>query len=587
MNGLCGYFVTDRQARPKLGDLAVMIESLGAPAAPAISVGQGVMAAQAKPGYVAGIAHNASTGPIWVAFCGTFYGSAGRGGAPDIGANLLARYVSEGIAFPKNLLGEFAISVWDGRSETLHVVTDRFRVVPVFYYSDGSRLAFATRVASLRACPQPLNLSIDPQAIVQAVGSSFIPTPGTIYREIKKLEPGHVLTWHAGAADTAPYWDINFLNPSTSGEAELARELKSCFSEAILDRYRADEALPIGTFLSGGIDSSTITGILTQLSGGPVKSFSVGFQEQPFNEISYARTVAAAFKTEHHEYFVSPSDVHDAIPVLLEALDEPFGNSSAIPTYFCAKLAREHGIGVMYAGDGGDELFGGNERYATQRLFEYYHQIPRSLRRSLVEPMVATLANGAQKGPLVLAMKYIRRASLPNPQRLYSYGFFNTVPMESLFEDGFLSSLGRDHDPYAPINLHYFNAPAERELDRQLYIDLKLIISDNDLFKVTRMTECAGARCGTPSSTPGWPTSLRPSSSCHQDAGTTPAVVLQEHLFRPSPGRDHKEEETWFWPSDRRLAAYRSAPQRNDARPGCRGDDDSERVLQEEEVSRN
>ena len=246
----------------------------------------------------------------------------------------------------------------------------------------------------------------------------------------------------------------------------------------------------VGTFLSGGIDSSTVTGLLAQRTGRAVTSFSIGFDEARFDEMNYARIAARAFGVEHRELIVTARDAYDVIPLLLDTFDEPFGNASAIPTYLCAKLAKEHGIDVLYAGDGGDELFAGNQRYASQRVFDYY-QRPGWL-EALVRPVAFGLADAVGWSPFVKAKKYIRRAQIPYPERLCSYEFFRVVPPSDLFEPSFLEAVGRDYDPYAHVHAHYHRAPARSELDRQLYVDLKFAISDNDLFKVTRGTEAAG-----------------------------------------------------------------------------------------------
>ena len=257
-------------------------------------------------------------------------------------------------------------------------------------------------------------------------------------------------------------------------------------------RLTADAGRKIGAFLSGGIDSSTVTGVMTRLANGPVKCFSIGFGEQRFNEMEYARIAARHFGSEHHEYFVTPQDTFDAIPKLLDSFDEPFANASAIPTYMCAKLALEHGVDVMYAGDGGDELFAGNERYSSQRIFDYYTRLPKALQNFVVKPTVTALADLTSFNLFVMGKKYIRRASIPLPDRLYSYGLFNVLPMSQLLEGDVLNAIGSGYDPYRPIREHYFKAPAATDLDRQLYVDLKITISDNDIFKVTRMTQAAG-----------------------------------------------------------------------------------------------
>jgi asparagine synthase (glutamine-hydrolysing) len=342
------------------------------------------------------------------------------------------------------------------------------------------------------ACPFPVKLNTNLGAVVNLVGSSFVPTPNTIFGEIKKLPPGHYLRYQNGDFKVAPYWDIDFTRTSCEKEVELTEKLRRKLSEAVSIRLVCDRPHErVGTFLSGGVDSTTVTGLITGLTGRSVKSFSIGFDESQFNEIDYARIAARAFSSEHHEYFVTAKDTYDVIPLLIDSFDEPFANASAIPTYFCAKLARENGVDVLYAGDGGDELFAGNERYASQRPFDYYYLIPRWIRDGFVQPAVFGLANISNLSLFVKGKKYIERASVPYPQRLTSYGLFNILPMAELFDSEVVSSLRSGFDPYEEIYSLYHQAPARSELDRQLYIDLKSAISDNDLFKVNRMAEAA------------------------------------------------------------------------------------------------
>jgi asparagine synthase (glutamine-hydrolysing) len=324
------------------------------------------------------------------------------------------------------------------------------------------------------------------------VASSIIPTPKTIFKEIKKLPGGHFLTYRRGETHLEPYWKTGFLNPSTEKESILIQDLKTHFTDAVSVCLDVDEdSNHIGTFLSGGVDSSTLTGVLTKLVKHPVKSFSIGFDEERFNEINYARIAARAFGAEHYEYFVTPADTYDAISIVLSAIDEPYANASAIPAYFCAKMAKEHGVDVLYAGDGGDELFAGNERYATQRLFDYYQRIPPAVRNVLVEPLVLSLADALKLDFLIKGGRYIHRANLPYYERISSYDFFNIVPLTEFIGENLLVDISRNYNPYEIVDDYYHQAPANNNLDRHLFIDWKLTLTDNDLIKVTRMTEAA------------------------------------------------------------------------------------------------
>jgi|CXWL01.1.fsa_nt_gi asparagine synthase (glutamine-hydrolysing) len=406
---------------------------------------------------------------------------------------LLDLYEKQGMEFLHRLRGEFIAGVWDGPRETLHVATDRFRIFPLLYYVDQEKLVFASHMRALYAAGLSSYLSIDPQAVVDFMVSSFIPTPKTIFREVRKLPPGSILSYRQGRVSIHSYWDMNYLTPLTDSKTELVQQLKYHFKDALSVRYEG-ERIPseVGTFLSGGVDSSTVTGVLAQLSRDPVNSFSIGFGEDRFNEISYARTAAQAFGSKHYEYFVSAQDTIDLVSTLTEAFDEPFANASAVPTYYCARLAANHRVNVLYAGDGGDEIFSGNERYAKERVFEYYDKVPLSLRRLFVRPLVFLLADRLGGALFTKAKKYIMRASIPYPERLCSYGFLKVIPQEELFDNALLEAIGVNYDPDGDVKRYYHAARANTELDRQMYIDLKLAIADNDLLKVTRMAEQAG-----------------------------------------------------------------------------------------------
>ena len=499
MSGICGIVLRDRSRTLDPVCLSAMMGALdgcGERRGATVRLGRTSFGAHLFPGRLAGVTEMALRGHrLAMAFHGSLYGPgfavAGEKGNSLMG--LLRAYTAEGVGVLKRLRGEFVVAIWDGAEETLHLATDRFRIHPLFFYQDADKLVFASRIRGISSCPLGVDLTIDAAAVVDIVASSFIPTPKTIFREIRKLPPGHLLSYRAGDIEITPYWDITFLRRAAASPTTLARRLDECLTDAVAVRLKADLTSDrVGTFLSGGVDSTTVTGIMTRLTGQPVKTFSIGFAEERFNEISYARIAADAFGARHHEYFVGADDAVDTIDVLLESFDEPFANASAIPTYLCARFARAHGVDVLYAGDGGDELFAGNERYATQRLFEYFYRIPLVVREPLVRPLVHGLARHIPWEPLLKAQKYIRRASIPVPERYSSYGFLRVVRATDFFDADLLAQAGEDYDPYAPISRYYLEAPARNDLDRQLYIDLKLAISDNDLFKVTRMSDATG-----------------------------------------------------------------------------------------------
>ncbi|MGE0823682.1 MAG: asparagine synthase (glutamine-hydrolyzing) [Candidatus Binatia bacterium] len=503
MSGIFGIITYPQDRKVAATDLQAMAHALVyephyREVDPTLHLGHVGMGVVPFAGRLAGTAESVVHGQsVALVFFGSLYnvrhlGVQGRV-ETDILDALLQLYVAEGTSFVERLRGDFVIAVWDGRDLALHLFTDRFRVHPIFYAYNRSQFIFASRMKALLVTSFLEEPTVNAEAVVDTLASSFVPTPKTIFTQVQKLPPGAVLTYRRGNVSIDAYWDINFLHPESTDDLTLVRTLKQRFINSLMVRLEQDSTPEcIGTFLSGGIDSSTVTGTLSQLIDQPVKSFSIGFDEQRFNEMSYARLAARAFNVEHYEYFVTPQDVFTATPLLLETFDEPFANASAIPTYFCAKLAREHGVDRVYAGDGGDELFAGNERYAALRVFEYYDRLPLWLRNAVISPLINVLADSLQLSLLIKGKKYIRRASIPYPDRLSSYSFFREVALSHWLTSEFLETVGSSYDPYLSTNIYYFQAPARSDLDRQMYIDLKLAIADNDLFKVTRMTESVG-----------------------------------------------------------------------------------------------
>ncbi|MGH7303981.1 MAG: asparagine synthetase B family protein, partial [Candidatus Rokuibacteriota bacterium] len=291
------------------------------------------------------------------------------------------------------------------------------------------------------------------------------------------------------------YWDMRYPEKRVSRREGAAAMYR--FTETAVDRALAG-ASPneVGAFLSGGTDSSTLVGLMSRSTRQTVNAFSIGFSDDAYNELGYAELAAREFGAVHRTKTVTPEAAFALLPRLVEAYDEPFGNNSAIGTLVCVELAREHGVERMLAGDGGDEIFGGNERYRTDRIFGLYHGVPGILRRGVIEPIVQNLPDG---GASILgrAQRYIRRANLPNPRRFFSYEFYFATEAARLFAPGFLEAIDRDA-PYRMTQAPYDGVETVSELNRLLYLDLKLAIGDNDLFKVTRTAELAGVNVRFP-----------------------------------------------------------------------------------------
>lgn len=402
-------------------------------------------------------------------------------------------YLRHGLEFFRKLRGSFALAIWDGRSESMLVAVDRFAARPLSYFSDSSQFIFASQPRGIFSSER-INKEVDPQAIATYLNFSSVPAPQSAFKSLAKLPGGCFLRWKDGDLQLGRYWDLEYSEDDRSGSEVLAQALLSSMSEAVR-LYSVDvDGDQLGCFLSGGTDSSSILGLLTRHKGKEINAFSIGFSEERFNELEYARLAASTFQANHSIAVLTPEETFADIATIAAAYDEPFGNASVLPTYACLKLARERGIEVMLAGDGGDELFGGNERYRTEQIYGFYQQIPRVLRHYLIEPAAFGLPG---VGPVGKARRYIERCKAGNPDRYCQWLLLQKFAPEMVLGPAVpLTNGHRDH--LAIVRQHYNTAPAQCELNRLLYIDIKMTLGDNDLPKVARAAELAGVNVRFP-----------------------------------------------------------------------------------------
>lgn len=384
--------------------------------------------------------------------------------------------------------GPFAIALVDAESASGLLAIDRMGIRTMCYANPPGALVFGTTAESVAAHPK-IGREVSRQAIFDYFYCHVIPSPGTIFQGVHKLQPGECVTFRGGAVEKRFYWQLAYHDDPTESPAGLAARFRRILRDAAARTI--DGATEVGAFLSGGTDSSTVAGLLTELRGKPIDTYSIGFSAAGFDEMKYARITAQHFATKAHEYYLTSADVVDAIPLIAAAYDEPFGNESAVPTYFCAKMAASNGVGLMLAGDGGDEIFGGNARYARQKLFETYWSIPAPLRRRLLEPLAARVPPSDAVTPLRKFKSYVRQASIPLPDRLESYNFLNRSPLDQIFGPEFLAAVDVG-EPAALLREVYQRTTSTSPVNRMMHLDLKFALADNDLRKVTRMCELAG-----------------------------------------------------------------------------------------------
>lgn len=409
-------------------------------------------------------------------------------------AELIAHaYLQRGTDFLQSLDGAFSLALWDEKNRRLILAIDRIGVRSLVWRKEGDKLFFSSRIGAIRAV-QSDSVAINPKGLLNYFLFASVPAPLAIDSGTEKLRPGTYLTFERGRVTETQYWDVAYWENEPGGAAHWANELREGMRTAVHRTLDGCEAAQTGCYLSGGTDSSSVVAFTSELHH-PAQSFSIVFEESGFSEIDFARTAAARFKTHHHEKFLKPLDASTALDRIIAYYDEPFANSSAIGSYYCAELARENGVGTLLAGDGGDELFGGNERYATDKRFALYQMAPAWLRNGLIEPLAAVLPDS--DGVLSLPRRYVRRANIPNPRRILSYGFFLNLPPQEIFEGGFLETINKE-DWLAVPESHFRRSNARDELNKILYLDLKMTLADNDLRKVSGTAELAGVNVRYP-----------------------------------------------------------------------------------------
>ena len=384
--------------------------------------------------------------------------------------------------------GDFAVGLC-GPGVRSFAAVDRFSIQTLCYRVVNGQLRTAARADLLADA----DTAIDPQAIFDYLYFHVIPSPRTIYKGIYRLPPGHYVLFENGQLTVAPYWVPAFEEQRGSSFNALKDEFRQLLRSAVATQL--DGTKP-ACFLSGGTDSSTVAGMAALASGNAVSTYSIGFDAPGYDEMEFARLAARHFKTEHHEYYVTPDDLVRSIPAVAAHYDQPFGNSSALPAYYCAKMAREDGVSKLLAGDGGDELFGGNTRYAKQKVFGWYDGIPAALRTGLLEPMCRPSA--MSQVPLVRkAVSYVNQAKVPMPDRLMTYNLLSRLGVQDVLTPELLAQVNQQ-DPVQQQRGVWTQARTGSLVNRMLAFDWRYTLADCDLPKVMGTTEMAGVGVGFP-----------------------------------------------------------------------------------------
>jgi asparagine synthase (glutamine-hydrolysing) len=402
-------------------------------------------------------------------------------------AQLAARFAEVGFSLLDELAGAFALAIYDAERERGFVCTDRMGIVPLFVLQLERGVAFSDAPGPLSALTDSPH-AISTQAVFNYLYGHVIPAPNSIYEGPRRLLPGEAIELNAGKVSLRRYWTPTFDEKRDARFETLRDEFLAALRASVRD---AMHEATCGAFLSGGTDSSTIAGLMTELGGAPAPTFSIGFSAAGYDEMEYARLASAHFGTRHHELYVTPADIVEALPKLAAAHPQPFGNSSALPAYLCARLAKEHGVERMLGGDGGDELFGGNARYAKQYVFSLYERVPPALRTALIEPFCRFASQRPGAYGFGKMVSYVEQASVPMPARLETYNFLNRLGSNTILSDDFVARLNTS-EPASLNEAEYFNPSARSLINRMLALDFKTTLADNDLPKVVHSCKLAG-----------------------------------------------------------------------------------------------
>ncbi|MFQ6082106.1 MAG: asparagine synthase (glutamine-hydrolyzing) [Candidatus Aminicenantia bacterium] len=430
---------------------------------------------------------------IWIVFNGEIYNF------PELRKQLIKRghkfytnsdtetivhlYEEEGESAVSKLNGMFAFALWDKKKKILLLARDRLGIKPLHFLEQGNKFIFASEIKSILTTDYRRELDFN--ALSKYFTFEYIPAPQTIFKGIKKLLPGQMIIIKEDKVKIKSYWDVKYEYSNSKDESFYTEQIYEKLKESVKKRLISD--VPLGVFLSGGIDSSTITLLMSQVTNSEIKTFSIGFEEESFNELKYARKMADYLGTEHQEFVVRSEMVKELVPVLMEYIDEPLADASIIPTYIISKLAREY-VTVALAGDGGDELFAGYDTYKAYQVARYYRKVPKFIRDLIIKKVANFLPASRKRLSFEFkAKKFISGIGYPPEIANYIWwGAYNPLEKEKLFSKELKSLI--NEDPFSPVFFHLKNHQPNNMLDRLGYLDIKLYLQDDLLVKVDRMS---------------------------------------------------------------------------------------------------
>lgn len=388
--------------------------------------------------------------------------------------------------------GMFAFAIWDKKTKQLTLARDRIGIKPLYYYHQGKKLVFASEIKAILQDPQ-IEREIDLQSLVQYLGFEFVPFPRTMFQGIQKIPAGHYLVYQNGEATLTQYWDVRFKETNKSPR-EYEEQLLDLLTVSVRRRLISD--VPLGVFLSGGLDSSTLVSLMKRCGIDPIQTFSIGYDDPSFSELDYARTMAKSVDSIQREIIVKPIS-----PELIEEaawhLDEPMTDLSATAFYLICKMAKEHAT-VCLSGEGGDEVLMGYDRFKASKAHSFYAKIPAWIRKGMVGPLINALPDQSQKkGAVNILKRFIQGGLLPEDGGHMRWQYFGrSIQEEGLLADQYLPAVNLD--PFAPVRAVRQHCNSQNQMDQEIYVDLKFIMAESLLMKVDKMSMAHGLEVRVP-----------------------------------------------------------------------------------------
>jgi asparagine synthase (glutamine-hydrolysing) len=457
-----------------------------------------------QPMKIENCVHLAHNQPLWIVFNGEIYNfreireelirKGHRFHSKTDTEVILHLYEEEGIDCLKRLDGMFAFAIWDPSKERLFLARDRVGKKPLIYSVKEGSITFSSELKALLLNPD-FSKEINPISIHHYLTYQYIPSPHTIFSGIKKLPPGHYLLCEKGKIKIDRYWNLNFREKRNISLPDAIHEFKDIFERSVRNRLVSD--VPLGAFLSGGVDSSGVVATMARLTSQPVKTFSIGFEEIAFDELRYAREIAGRFKTDHHEWIVKP-DVMAILPKLVWHYSEPYADASAIPLFYLSEKARKF-VKVVLTGDGGDESFAGYERYLAEKVSRIFNFVPASIRNRVIRPFLDAWPQKNVPRGRMRAMKRILRSYHPDFRRehIQYLEFFDEAQKEELYTDQF-SKLTGGIDSFGVVEDFFEKVTGLLPLDQTLYVDSMSYLPDDLMVKTDIATMSVGLEARSP-----------------------------------------------------------------------------------------